>query len=281
MPGTIYLHAGTYKTATTLIQSLMVRYEKDLLKRGVYIPKTGLLDTNKIYNHARIAYEILTYENPKGWKLLHTMLDEARSGKYYKILVSSEDISALSMYPRRLRRLKQVLASSGYKPKIILATRDPEEFAESFYVEMVKEGYAKSPDRFVDDVIKTDNITHTKPNGIRIRLPTNQGNIVKPFVRVFGTANVIHIRYSRAIAERFFKIFDIKVSGKDMFSNERYDSNKISLLIWLNRVAPYLKIDREKALRRLNILLRRLPNYGRFEFPTAARDRLSAYLKSH
>lgn len=276
----IYLHAGTYKTATTLIQSLMVAHENDLLEKGVYIPKTGLLNTDKIYNHAPIAYELLRHDNPKKWRLLHKMLDEAKSSGYNKILISSEDLSALSTYPHRLKKLKSVLRSEGYTIKIILSTRNPEEFAESFYVEMVKEGYSESPDGFVNDVMKNRSIIHTKPNGIRIKIPLNKNGIVGPFINTFGTGNVLHTTYSRSVVKWFFRIFRMDISGSSSVLNERYDSNKISFLICANKILSSFNVNKGPAMRNLNRVLRRLPNRRRFELPEGARRRLNAYLKS-
>lgn len=276
----MYIHAGIPKTATTTIQFLMKKYEPNLNEKDIYIPKTGMLHTKTIYNHAPIMYEIIKYDDSKKWKYLKSMLTEIKDISYNIILLSAEDTSYLYLFPQKLRKLKSILKSYGYTVKIIISDRDDvNNFIISIYSELLKSGYyTKNMYEYVRE-LKRDQRINSLTNGIPVYLPLDLHTIKEPFQKIFGFRNVIYLKYSNKIVKNFFQIFDITIFQPNLKINKQYSRYKIVFLLYFNRVIRKLHIN-PKIIIYVNFLLRRLPNLKKFDFPEELKKEIKTMINN-
>lgn len=267
-PKTIYIHAGIYKTATTTIQFLLKKYETDLNKKGIYIPKAGILHTKTIYNHSPLIYEIIKYDDPKKWEYLKSILIEIKNISYNTILLSAEDTSYLYLFPKKLHKLNNIFNSYGFNVKIIISDRsDTANFIISMYTELLKSGYyTKDMYEYVKE-LKRDYRINIPRHGPKVYLPLNLSIIRKTFQKIFGQKNVIYIKYSNKIVKNFFNIFGITIQNPNQKINKRYSKSKILFMLHFNRMIKKFNVNVDHITVYTGFILRRLPNIGKFDFP--------------
>ena len=131
-----------------------------------------------------------------GWELLTTndspatdaLSRELRASDESLALVTSEDLSLLYHRPESLIHLRDVVAASGFHPKIVVYFRAHAPYAESMYVERVKHDYVRPLGGYIDDVLRTGVYL---PEGTLIRLEFDYPRLLAPFVAAFGRENII------------------------------------------------------------------------------------------
>jgi hypothetical protein len=142
---TIYLHLGTYKTATTFIQHVLYHTFGDPGSL-VYFPRVG--------NHGTAHHYLATNEFP-GWtngvtqdeyeKVWKQLLEDICRSDADCIVISSEMLCSLN--PDRIRYIREML--KDYRIKAILYLRRQDQFISSLAAQLIK-GCNGKPEYYTD-----------------------------------------------------------------------------------------------------------------------------------
>lgn len=128
-PKTIFIHIGSYKTATSFIQNSFKLNEKLLLKEyGIFYPQIGLSKESFIgCRHYKLAKAVVKFKP----KLFNNLKSEFNNTSFSTMFLSSEYLSYLTV--KEIRRLKSYLPDT--KVKILFTVRSQDKFIESLYAE--------------------------------------------------------------------------------------------------------------------------------------------------
>lgn len=153
----LYLHIGTGKTATTLIQNYCNAHRDDLAQHGLCYPDSGrsrLASGRRVAGHQELAAALL--ENPTVNRELHTtrpfaeVLDEvlAECAAYPRVLLSSEMLWKPRIHKRRPGLLALLEAFDAVT--VIAYARRQDAWAVSAYNEIVKTMHTRHVPSFAD-----------------------------------------------------------------------------------------------------------------------------------
>ena len=145
------LHVGTHKTGTSSLQTMLARNAEHFLSEGLYYPATGRIG----YGQHNLAWELSGDDRYR--PVAGRLVDLAAELHGYQlpelVLVSSEDFEILYTQPRALARLRMTFEHLGYSVWVVITLRNPADYLESLYVELLKHGLEQEFDAFVSDTI--------------------------------------------------------------------------------------------------------------------------------
>jgi hypothetical protein len=184
------IHIGTHKTGTTSLQLFFEVNKIVLGNAGILVAQGGRYQ-NLAGNH-QVAWELLGSDTSVH---LDELIAELRSTSTRTALLSSEDFSILYARPRALEILRDGIASSGFRPKIVVYLRAQAPYAESMYAERIKHDYVR---RFADYLETVTRDGAYVPQGSAIHIEFLYTRLLEPFARVFGKENVVVRPFSPA-----------------------------------------------------------------------------------
>lgn len=156
----IFIHIGTYKTATTSIQGLMARAERPFARHGIFIPKAGVI-ARELFGHHNIGWTLRADKraNPQ-WGNLDGLCAELSRTRLKQALISSEDFEYLVDYPDLLKMIEQRLSATGWTPTYLLFLRDPTDYAISLFFELSRNhGFKDTFSDFIGRLLMEGKIT--------------------------------------------------------------------------------------------------------------------------
>ncbi len=175
----VVLHVGMHKTGTTSLQTMIARNREHFREQGLYYPATGQVGVGD--GQHNLAWELLGDErfDPEAGSLAG-LADELRERRPPAVLISSEDLEYLHDKPDRLVTLRDLLEDLGYSARIVITLREPSEYLESLYYELVHQGRAGDFDVFVTEALEQRGIF--SPGGIEL----DYSRLIGGFAGVFG-----------------------------------------------------------------------------------------------
>jgi hypothetical protein len=107
------------------------------------------------------------------------------------VLLSSEDFESLYRRPSGLFHLRNVLEATGYEVRIVITLRNPADYVESLYWELVT-GFELADDleTFVTTALTEGSIAFNEWD-----FCFDYTRLLAPFARVFGSRNLLALRY--------------------------------------------------------------------------------------
>lgn len=200
MKKTVYLHIGLPKTATTLIQNAFYQSPDVLGQYGVRYLSAGTKEFGDPVHHmlfmAVFGEKGRRIDPSKSSEQIETAwqeaLDELATAPEDKIFISSE-LFALEMTAQEdLIRLRDGL--KDYDVKIVLVLRDVADFVNSFYAQLVRDGFSGKVEEKINQIWSS----------------LNWASLTDRWISVFGAENVIPIRFEDlkrgSIVDEFFKL---------------------------------------------------------------------------
>jgi hypothetical protein len=188
-PKVVALHVGTHKTGTTSLQAMVARHQQHFDDQGLYYPKRGRVGDG----HHNVAWELNgddRYDPTRG--SLVDLVVELEKSQPRGVLLSSEDFEYLYRRPEELEKLRSELAMLGYRARVVVALREPTEYLESLYAELIKHGLDKDVRTFVTEALAEGGVIF---HNWDFRLDYEQ--LVAGFAAVFGARSVHVVPYDR------------------------------------------------------------------------------------
>lgn len=172
------LHVGTHKTGTTSLQVGLQENLDALHRAGLHFVQSAWHGV--VPGSAELAWELM---GGRHTALLSTVVDELRASPYRTAIVSAEDLSLLHANPRALAVLADAVRSAGYTPRVLVYLRAQGPFAESMYVERVKQGHVRPIERYLETIERTGSYL---PDGTAQTIAFEYTKLLEPFVAEFG-----------------------------------------------------------------------------------------------
>lgn len=183
MRKSIYIHIGTHKTGTSIIQKTLIKNQDRLKKEGV---KYINLYT---FEHAQSIMTLKTHDKLIA-KELKQFINSHINDQYTKYIICCEYLSG---NPKALYANVAVISVLLFKAladftekKIFVALREQEQFIQSIFTQYLHQAEDISMDVFLDKT-KLSNIKWT--------------NFLKSYQSVFGEENVKCIPYDKKVLE--------------------------------------------------------------------------------
>ena len=177
----IFIHIGTHKTATTSIQGLMARAERQFARHGIFIPKAGVI-SRELFGHHNIGWTLRgdRRANPQ-WGSLDNLCAELSRTRLKRALISSEDFEYLVDYPDVLKMIERRLKTIGWTPTYILFLRNPTDYAISLFYELSRNhGFTDTFGDFIERLLDTS--CHQLPvSSVLLRLWHQHGKLIRLF----------------------------------------------------------------------------------------------------
>ncbi len=163
----VVLHVGMHKTGTTSVQTMIARNREHFTAEGLYYPEAGQVGVGD--GQHNLAWELNGDErfDPEAGSLAD-LSDELREHQPSAVLISSEDLEYLHDKPDRLLMLRDLLGDLGYSARVVITLREPSEYLESLYYELVHQGRAGEFDTFVTEALEQRGLF--SPGGIALGL---------------------------------------------------------------------------------------------------------------
>jgi hypothetical protein len=180
---TCIVHIGTHKTGTTSLQLFTAVNRVALESAGLALVMTGrtanfpylnYLLASKLTNEAAATHDALARE------LREKTVDAS--------LITSEDLSLLFTQPDALRVLASAIRDGGHEPKVLVYLRPQAPYAESMYVERIKQGEFFSMSSFVEQILETGAY---RPASAPVTLEFLYSRFLEPWIEAFGKENVV------------------------------------------------------------------------------------------
>lgn len=151
----IYIHIGLEKTGTTTVQRFLHKKRESLIKRGILYPHSfgqtnhiklsqSIIDLNK-KTPARKIFGIESRDSLNNFKnkLKEVFLKEVNKASPKKIIISSEQLSALISLKEEVFELEDFFRELDPSFTYLLTVRNQEDIMQSLYSTMIKSGYTK------------------------------------------------------------------------------------------------------------------------------------------
>ncbi|MCW8108194.1 hypothetical protein OPS25_06770 [Alteromonas ponticola] len=133
----VYIHAGTYKTASTAIQQTLYSLRTNLIKQKILYPTAGIsAQAEEIgYRHSRFVYEygLLAWDAE-----VDKLKAEIRTHKPDLLILSSEAWSKPKGTKRLLALLEKLEAFNVTRVDVTFVVRNAYDYSVSFYREFVR-----------------------------------------------------------------------------------------------------------------------------------------------
>ncbi|HEY1975414.1 MAG TPA: hypothetical protein VGG89_02575 [Candidatus Baltobacteraceae bacterium] len=179
------LHIGTHKTGTTSLQIAFQENLDALHGSGIHFVQSGW--HGDLPGNAELAWELV---GERSETLLALLVEELRANPYRTALLSAEDFSLLHARPRALEKLAGAVRSAGYDPHVLVYLRAQGAFAESMYVERVKQGHIRPIQSYLDTIVRTGCYV---PEGTVQAIQFQYTRLLEPFAAAFGRDHM-HVR---------------------------------------------------------------------------------------
>jgi hypothetical protein len=186
----VVLHVGMHKTGTTSLQTMIARNREHFTAQGLYYPDTGQVGVGD--GQHNLAWELNGDErfDPEAGTIAD-LAEELRHQRPAAVLISSEDLEYLHDKPDRMVLLRRVLEQVGYSARVVITLREPSEYLESLYYELVLQGRAGEFDAFVTEALDQRGVF--SPGGIEL----DYARLVGGFAGVFGDRALRVLAYDR------------------------------------------------------------------------------------
>lgn len=225
MKKTIYLHIGVHKTGTTTIQNHFDASYDNLISRGMLYPKQiRLLRNDKLTRaHNGLATAFGFGNNPSKLKLKpgqfqNVLIEEANNSGCNKIFISSEafctqtGISKIESFKNEFNE---------FEIKVILFVRRQDQFLESVYQEIVKNGGKVDPDNFFTR-----------------RLPAYK-ELISQYAECFGKQNMFVVNFNDAVLNHdimypLSNLLKIELPPAKKKANKSLSKTTVSLIRQIN-----------------------------------------------
>lgn len=246
--GTIYLHAGLHKTATSSIQATCHNSREELLRQGVLYPACLGQDHSRFIDIAfkpmtkvyRVDIDVpLSHKGhaEQGRKLKQALVDEVAGSSFTNLLISGESMS--TMAEDQVPGLRHFLVKSfpDFDIKILFCTREYDSFRSSLIQQRIKGGEKAS---------------------IRLRTDIYRWGLEK-FIKNFGKKNILVYSFEEACAHRdgpvgfFLETLGLETSGIPLLRvNEAASDKAVDLLAYINDQIPSRDGWRKSPFRTFN-----------------------------
>jgi len=151
-----FIHAGTHKTGTTLIQTVLRAHGNHLADHGFVYPQAGIIPEHN--GHHNIAWEVSSDPRYRqGFGTIDQLLHEIGSTDR-DVIISSEDFSSALAKPSTLDSFFTRLEQNGFEVFIVLYLRNQVDYIRSIYLELIKHGYGTAFEPFLDLLLERDMI---------------------------------------------------------------------------------------------------------------------------
>lgn len=186
-PKTCLLHIGTHKTGTTSFQALIAENREQFRNQGLFYPVTGRI----YYGHHNLAWELSgDHRFAPGAGSLAQLADELECTRASSVLLSSEDFECLYRRPNALLRIWETLGAAGYTTLVVMTLRQPSEYVQSLYTELVWQGLRSNLATFVRRALSDGRIAFRQWD-----FCFDYSRLSSTFARVFGESHVRVLRY--------------------------------------------------------------------------------------
>lgn len=229
-PQTAFIHVGTHKTGTTSIQEFLGEHRKELKQHGIdfytgeYLAnnhvelKLATIGTDRMTMYKMRLLGKIEFDDTFKAATFDRVSRFMKTSRSSTLLFSSEGLSYL-FHEDEIRSLKSLFEANAITAKIIMYTRNPEDFLASYAAELKKHP--------APQVITRDSFAYVGPDTWLSDYETRMNK----FVQVFGAANFLHVDYDEVVKvdgtviTSFLKILGIE----DVFPLMAYKD------VWLNR----------------------------------------------
>jgi hypothetical protein len=187
---TCIVHIGTHKTGTTSLQLFTAQNRAALESAGLALVMIGRT-ANFPYLNVLLASKL----SSQAAETQDALAKELRSKPVDASLITSEDLSLLYTQPDALRVLASAIAAAGYTPKILVYLRSQAPYAESMYVERIKQGEFFPMFTFIEQILETGAY---RPDSAPVNLEFRYTRLLAPWVEAFGKENILVRPYEPA-----------------------------------------------------------------------------------
>jgi len=177
----LFLHIGTLKTGSTLIQFFCMKNRRKLLDEGVLFPNADITmrpDGGRIRSSGHYSFiPALMNDNLAVFKELEAEI--AKHNNVTKVILSSENFS---IHPELISKLRMYLGQFK-EVKIIVYLRRQDLYLESIYTEFISGGWrklSKTPIEFFGDCLDGKG-----------PVECNYYNLLEPWAKAFGKTNIL------------------------------------------------------------------------------------------
>ncbi|MBN1612711.1 MAG: hypothetical protein JW940_39170 [Polyangiaceae bacterium] len=249
----LFLHVGTYKTATTTLQAVCAGNRSWLVERGVLYPGLRLeRSTGTSINHRLFAERVLAGLESKRFRGLPAywqaeMVPQLEADPSQRVLISAEGFSRLPLSPdpEREDALKGCL--SGFDVRVIVYVRRQDHWYEAMHNQEVKAGSeTRALSEYVAGGIAAGRADYARQLEFWARLfgernlvvrvfepaQLHQGDIVQDFMPLIGIGDLTGLR---AVPDRNPRLAPELLEFKRTFVNPRlrnYYHRRIAQLVF-------------------------------------------------
>lgn len=143
----VFLHVGLPKAASTSLQLWLETHRADFLAQGVYIPDSGHRADRHVPEGRTLSHDVLARMMHWPWPLrfwIDRYLHEAEALGAGSVVLTTENLAHpanIGDLPRFAATLQRhLIGRHGAGLEVILITRDPEAWVQSFHSEAVMDG---------------------------------------------------------------------------------------------------------------------------------------------
>jgi hypothetical protein len=235
----LFLHVGTYKTATTTLQALCAQNRDWLVERGVLYPRLRLeRSTGTSVNHRLFAERVLADPRSRSFRGLPAywqaeMVPQLEACPSQRVLISAEAFSRLPLSPDPAREEMLRRCLSGFDVRVIVYLRRQDHWYEAMHNQEVKaNAEVRALSDYVAGGIALGRADHAKQLEFWARLfgernlvvrvfepeQLHQGNIVQDFMPLIGIRDLTGLR---AVPDRNPRLAPGLLEFKRTFVNPR------------------------------------------------------------
>lgn len=156
MKKTLIVHAGLHKTGSTAVQVALGKYREVFGDRGVLLHSP---DGVRIAHHQHASAIAHGNRFVRKKAAFDRLAEDATAFRGHTIFVSSEDFESALGDPEALGRLKAFCERAGLQPLLLVYLRNPIDYFESLFFEMLKHGQPLCADELAEAVLKQGNYT--------------------------------------------------------------------------------------------------------------------------
>lgn len=236
---TIYLHLGTYKTATTFLQHVLWNNFKN--PSGlVYYPRVGTYGTAHHYlatsDFPGWMNGVTQAEYEKEWKLL---LEDIGDSDADSVIISSEMLCSLS--EKSISYIRETLGD--YSLRAIIYFRRQDQYISSLAAQLIK-GCNGQPNYYTDLDRAIDNISTSKR--------FDYGNMCAQWARVIGEKNLIvrpfermQLRNGNILADLFYHLLKMPIPATVELPADNLNPRLCRDALEFKQLVNRMPVDRE------------------------------------
>ncbi|ABV37609.1 hypothetical protein Ssed_3005 [Shewanella sediminis HAW-EB3] len=226
----IYLHVGYHKTGTTAIQNFMHRNKDLILSEGILYPLTGLSGAG----HSKLANAFKGNEWDKVLKSLLPKENEIRQNIYalergessaslymaLKSEVAKSEVKKIVLSSECFlewidpQEVKEALAGINASIKIIFYFREPKQWIEAVYYQLIKDRYFRYSGE-IEDLPQWEMLNYNAVlqdwalvfgrNNLIVRQYENttclEHGVITDFLNIIGLSEVNNFQYPTAVSD--------------------------------------------------------------------------------